>query len=1768
MQAPKTGQLLKGGKYEIRQLLGKGRFGEVYLAIWHHDTGPQRVAIKWFSTDVLSSQDLGSNSRLHQETNLLSILHHEAIVKILAIESEGEIAFLVEEFLAGSNLQEYIDSKNNLIDDSEEMSVHPLKFIKIALTLAKGLNAVHSRGFFHGDIKPSNICFRDLLHNEPVLVDFGHGGNSDTALLGRNGINIAATLSYLPPERTGFVKEIGNAASDLYSLGVSLYELITRKILFDGVLPKEIISKILCKIPIPISELLPHYPDQISEIIQKLMRKNPSERYQTTAGLIADLAVCDEFLSNAQTIIPFALGRRDKIRELNYKIPMVGRHAELEHLSVLMKETLGGQGKAVFVGAPSGSGKSRLAGEFSSRCRAHGMRILSAKFSEYEKNVPFSAIGVALQEYAIWMRSLSHAIQNEWRESLFLALGDKGDLLSRRLNYFSDLFPNFPPLPKMQKEEETAAFYEALAKFMGHLVADATGIVLFLDDLQWADAESLKVVQKLHERVTKGEFGRTLFIGTYRSDEVGPDDNLQLNILSQLEKNEKIALGPLVRGESDELVYSLIDESGEEIDKLKELTYILTQGNPFYIYEYLKAAISVGVFALNSEGTKWIFHSSLAASVALSRGAAGLVAERIQKLPQAIIETLLVASALGNTTEFSTLIYVLKRHMLRKLHTNGENSLKEQLTLWLNSGEFLADEFLKYSSDKLQRDHLISDSNFNFVFFHDKIRESAYNILNANDKKLIHHDFGEYLSPIYLKKENTTQKISSKDIFELAFHIIQGFVGKSSAAVRELLFLASKRAVEVFSYSQAKEYLEIASQMFATDITLQEENQWIEIHELLADCLALSEQLHAALDLYGLVLAKTIAPVHRVELHRKISLYNFFLFQYTKSIEAGIEGLKLIKIKFIYSLPLAIVYILFFPPILLLKYALVHCLKLNQKTLDTNEEAIRFQLFCNVIMSCFYTNPICAIANTMRLSFQLANYKENSIKAEAYFFWGVVAASTGFEKTGRRFMSLGVDYYERFPNPVQMGYMMFVWGYILEFPFGNLKEAQRKIKISVQILSEIGESFWRSNALQALIHIDSFGLDSGDSAECASQLIALWRRVKFIPTILGCVMKYNLLEGKNSEVDEWLKVSIEAGDTIKKQGYITIDSCYASLAPGEIHFMREEYELALPVLKEAFYAHVFHFHRVAYCTLSPYQLAINYIRLRKPIFAIFPLFICWLNQLLKVKIFTPYTFFATGEFFAALSLTSLGEFCFEVGINYAQKNGWRPILAEGQLSLGKLCQNTNPEYSESLIERASHFYHEKNQPLLLKKCEQLFKFTPKKLSQFSIATQTSLTTKDFSMHGTSLRQNIETASLLEIFLRLSSLTNKDLLIEAVLDSLSSCTGADIAIIFLQNNCDWVPQSSIGVPIDALTQGLYGKSGVDKEFLDSIIQSNQPKPCIRSASRHNFSGAVAGSVLVIPISHNAVILGYCYLGNSKIDDLFDEQSIHIIAPISTQAAIAIENVHLIAVTAEKAILDAELQAAKAVQEALLPNLGTEIPGMAIAHWYQAASSAGGDWLSYFYNPILNRVFIFIGDVTGHGFPSALITGVACGAVFSSDFTLGKLNSHSYLSAAEHLKLIAQASNQAVMRTGNRTERLMTMCFISIDVLTGEGEYISAGHVPPILIQKNLTKTKLTLQSSRLGYRADSEFKTKSFQLNPGDSLCIFTDGLTGNTGPNDAVLNIKQIRGILENNFEVDEALNEIVLAGMKIWQDTPFEDDVSLLIARWNGPFQVKSENF
>ncbi len=298
------------------------------------------------------------------------------------------------------------------------------------------------------------------------------------------------------------------------------------------------------------------------------------------------------------------------------------------------------------------------------------------------------------------------------------------------------------------------------------------------------------------------------------------------------------------------------------------------------------------------------------------------------------------------------------------------------------------------------------------------------------------------------------------------------------------------------------------------------------------------------------------------------------------------------------------------------------------------------------------------------------------------------------------------------------------------------------------------------------------------------------------------------------------------------------------------------------------------------------------------------------------------------------------------------------------------------------------------------------------------------------------------------------------------------------------------------------------------------------------------------------------------------DGFGEEEKNFVSTLVQSLALSLANIDFLAETREKAALDAELDAARAVQESLLPP-STTVPGLRIASTYRSANQTGGDWIGYYYDSANHCIDFFIGDVTGHGFGASLLTGVVCGGVYCAENTLSAVTRATGIAqkSGDRLQYIANVVNNVVLQTG-RNKLMMTMGVVSLDLQTGRCTAISAGHRPPYFIDHLEKKVKaIPLAGNQLGSVEKPKFGMKEFQLNPGDSIVLYTDGLFENTGPDEkATYSDRNFKQDLLSSENIQEAHNTVFDAANSIWQGHPPADDITFLGIQWLAPVERSSD--
>jgi serine/threonine protein kinase/serine phosphatase RsbU (regulator of sigma subunit) len=1749
MQRLKVGQRICKNRFEIISLLGVGGSGEVYLARDSLvESLENQFALKIYSD--LSQSDapiLELHARIKHEAEALAKIDHPGVVKALELIVEEDLHVLVQEYLPGGSLHESIRLQNKDYRD-------PYHWLKLALALAEALESLHSSGLIHGDIKPGNIGFRDLGHNQPVFLDFGQAALINSSDFLSRPAHALATLPYMAPERSGFIKAKREEQADLYSLGATLYEAAAGHPPFQETTPKLLLEKILNGLPQPLVEIIPTFPEPLSDIVQKLLRKNPDDRYASARGLAHDLRLCLASYNTNKKVAFFALGKKDKIRELKSKIPFVGRKSELVKLKNQLDDAMTGHGGCAFIGAPSGGGKSRLCYEVGWKASSLGVRTLIGKFSEFERNVPLSGILSIMHGYLRELALEPEADTKSWAKDVGNNLGARLRLLTQRFTSLRDIFSFTKELPHEEFEDESRTFMESLVDLLVSFGSRDEALILVLDDLQWADPESLSVIEIISARARKGELGKLLLLGSYRSNEVNQEHSFHQRILQHEGPQSHVLLGPLSEEESNTLVENLLDETGVQVTKLQRMTFLLTQGNPFYIREYLNFCLTKEIYHPNETGEEWFFDSAKAQSASLSHGIASLVSERIAELNPESQQLLLVASVVGNEVQLGALEYLLR-----------EKDIKAPLLRCLS---------------ELSEKHLIYFGRDTLTFVHDKVREAAYQLAGNELRTDCHHGYAVWLHKKMLEEEKDRQTGGRRiaiEPFELAYHLKNGRPQRDPPWARGILLDAGRLALKVFAYQKALEYAQTAHQLLPDEVRESTEllREFILITELLADARVLNEDPVGAVDLYTHLLDYVQDQLHKTEILAKLCECNLTLFRYRDSIEAGTQGITLLNRKIDTSelKSIAMIAVLLVP--FLAGLALWWLFGKAEKKFKSRQEEIFFKLLVNMQVALFFSRPVCAISNQMRYTLIILRHEPSEYRALVMGYWAVASGVFGFAKISNRIYKHSLQYFEQHPNPIARSFLLFTWGYLNEFPRARLREAHSKHLQALETLETAGESFWRVLTMQGLIHMDEYGLGNGETYALLSRYTNLIFRIKQTPTILDAVLRHHLLTKNNEELQKYEKIVAEAGQAIRSDGFDTIDSCYAHLSLGELNILRDDPQTALPYLREAFRIVLRHAHRVSYCIFVPVMLALCYVRLNRPWAALFPLALAWINQIFSARLLLPKTCFVTGELLYRSGTKLVGRWLAQKGIEKAHYYRLPAITNELRLNFAGLIVDDDPEYASVVYRMCREYFSERQFLFFVDRCDRGILRAQMIADSFTMQNKASTNTRPsrtpsssgpFSSKSSNrssktevMRHRVEIESLLQIFLNLSALGERDPLLDAVLDAMCQSTGAELGVLFLFEGEQLKPVRARGCKLEDLGESINPSSGIDKWFLEKCAQEAKREPRIRPTAWRTPHPACDGSAMVVPLAFKEKIYGYCYLANVEVNEYFDARSQRVVSPLASQAAITYQNFILASAKEEKARLDAELNAARAVQNALLPN-SIEVPSLEISYFYEPASQTGGDWFHHHYDAQHARLYAFMGDVTGHGLPSAMLTAVVSGAVQSHlkkdvEKTCGTL-----LSIEESLKELAEIANFAVFSAGARSQRFMTMSFICLDLNTGEMGMVNAGHTPPYIFNsKDGRVSTLPCSGSLLGFSESAAFGFASHTLEAGDSIFLYTDGLIENVVDNKPILSSRTLRKSIQTTQVPQTCVDELAQLVRTASKEHPLEDDVTVYMFRWLG---------
>jgi predicted ATPase/signal transduction histidine kinase len=691
------------------------------------------------------------------------------------------------------------DPGGDLLDLKPGRPREIMEFLRIGISLARALRQVHARGLIHKDIKPANILV-DPASGSVWLTGFGIASR-----LPRERANpeppdeIAGTLAYMAPEQTGRMNRSIDARSDLYSLGVTFYEMLTGTLPFAAADPMEWVHCHMARQPVPPDKRAVETPRMLSAIVMKLLAKTAEERYQTSAGVEADLSRCLAEWESRGQIEPFQLGTRDASDRLLIPERLYGREREIETLLASFNHVVAhGTPELVLVSGYSGIGKSSVVNELHKALVPSRGLYASGKFDQYKRDIPYATLAQSLQNLTRSLLSRSEMELGGWRDSCTEALGPNGQLIVNLVPELELIIGKQPTVAELPPQEAKNRFQMVFRRFLNVFARKEHPLVLFLDDLQWLDSSTLDLLEHL---VGHSEVRYLLLVAAYRDNEVGPSHPL-MRTLEAIRTTDaivqEIVLAPLTLGDVGRLIADALHCEPERVRSLAELVNERTGGNPFFSIQFLIALADEGLIAFDSVARAWGWDIDRIHAKNYTDNVVDLMVRKLKRLPIATQDALRHLACLGNTAEIGRLSLIQDR---------AEEAMHKSLWKAVHAG-------------------LIVQQNDVYQFLHDRIQQAAYSLFPEQRAADIHLHIGRKLLANMTADEVTEQLFEVANQFYRAAALIVDQDEKIRVATINLR--AGRKAKASAAYASARAYL-------ASGTALMDERDWSSQYKLVFD---------------------------------------------------------------------------------------------------------------------------------------------------------------------------------------------------------------------------------------------------------------------------------------------------------------------------------------------------------------------------------------------------------------------------------------------------------------------------------------------------------------------------------------------------------------------------------------------------------------------------------------------------------------------------------------------------------------------------------------------------------------------------------------------------------------------------------------------------------------------------------------------------------------------------------------------------------------------
>lgn len=731
---------------------------------------------------------VGDNTVLQHELQLFKHINSNLFLKPQKLVKIDHTAILEFEDIPGVTLQSYLNDNAFGVEE----------FLNATLQIVDIVGILHKNHIIHKDINPQNFIF-DPQTRKITLINLSVATKlSEEAQEYINVTQLEGTLAYTSPEQTGRMNRPVDYRTDFFSLGVLFFQMLSGQLPYETKDTLELVYYQIAKPAPNLHKIDSNIPITIAAIVDKLLAKMPEDRYASITGLKSDLNKCLEQWRNNQKIQEFKLGEKDVHDHLQISHQLYGREEEVKQLLNAFKKVNNGAVEMILIAGYSGIGKTSLVREVHKPIAGQHGYFIQGKFDQLQRSIPFSAFVTAFKSLVQQVLSEPNIVLTRLKEDLKNALGDLGQVVIDVIPEVELIMGPQPKVPQLNPTEAVHRFNRVFQKFV-HVFAQAEHpLIIFLDDLQWVDSASLRLIENL---LLDPESHHMLIIGAYRDNEVDSMHPLIISTQQLLKSKVNInttTLQPLLTEDVEHLISDSLTLPIPQIMPLEKLIYEKTQGNPFFINEFLRMLYQKNLLSFSYEMGQWQWDINKIQTQEMMDNVIDLLTMKIHQLPLPTQEILKLAAVIGHQFSLQILSIVSEQKLIqvaRQLWPAIENNLVIPLeeaakTLALVETE---DELLNYIEEKI-----------NYRFAHDRIQQANYQLIPQDVREEYHLKIARLLLKQYPLKKNSEYLFEIMDHFNQTIFIITD--PKEKLLLAEYDLWAGEKAKAATAFQAARTY--------------------------------------------------------------------------------------------------------------------------------------------------------------------------------------------------------------------------------------------------------------------------------------------------------------------------------------------------------------------------------------------------------------------------------------------------------------------------------------------------------------------------------------------------------------------------------------------------------------------------------------------------------------------------------------------------------------------------------------------------------------------------------------------------------------------------------------------------------------------------------------------------------------------------------------------------------------------------------------------------